>query len=169
MLEHDPDFDYDPAARSDIYSRPGCPSCDAVKAELKRHDIRYREIILSTQEERDALYDLIGLKDNKRRVPQIVVDTVRIGGADHFFSGLGMDWTKGVTGPANYSLDQMTPTPGCPEPPRVTLDANGRAPRPAQAPEVVDAGGMAVPVGLPPREGAKTPEVVDAPELALVA
>ena len=65
-----------------VHSKTGCPSCVRAKKWLDDRELEYELLIYDDYTERNKMYDEFGLVGNKRTVPQIVVDGVRIGGAD---------------------------------------------------------------------------------------
>lgn len=65
-----------------VHSKTGCPSCVGAKAWLDERGIKYEVVTHDDYTERNKMYDEFGLVGNKRTVPQIIVDDVRIGGFD---------------------------------------------------------------------------------------
>jgi glutaredoxin len=70
-----------------IYSKNDCPYCQKAKAFLQSNTLPYDETVLDRMEDRQALYDRLGLEGPKRTVPQIFLHetdgtTTRIGGYD---------------------------------------------------------------------------------------
>ena len=63
-----------------MYSGPMCAFCDAAKRLLKRNNLEFKEIDISTQ---DGLRDeMINKANGKRTIPQIFFDDQHIGGYD---------------------------------------------------------------------------------------
>ena len=63
-----------------MYSGPMCAFCDAAKRLLKRNNLEFKEIDISTQ---DGLRDeMISKANGKRTIPQIFFDDQHIGGYD---------------------------------------------------------------------------------------
>ena len=61
-----------------MYSGPMCAFCDAAKRLLKRNNLEFKEIDISTQ---DGLRDeMINKANGKRTIPQIFFDDQHIGG-----------------------------------------------------------------------------------------
>jgi len=61
-----------------VYSKTVCPYCVQAKQYLKNKGIPFVEKNLDNDDERKAFYESVG--DGVRTVPQIFVDSVRIGG-----------------------------------------------------------------------------------------
>lgn len=57
----------------EIYSKTTCPSCQRAKAFLQQHGMSYSEYVYDDDQERQALYDRLGLIGTQRTVPQIFV------------------------------------------------------------------------------------------------
>lgn len=68
-----------------VNSKTGCPFCELAKEHLTNNGIKFKERLFDT-DERQSLYDSLGLIGSKRTVPQIVVENTdgtiytRIGG-----------------------------------------------------------------------------------------
>jgi|TARA_B100001540_G_scaffold227337_1_gene201536 glutaredoxin 3 len=61
-----------------MYSGPMCAFCDAAKRLLKRNNLEFKEIDISTQ---DGLRDeMINKANGKRTIPQIFFDDFHVGG-----------------------------------------------------------------------------------------
>jgi glutaredoxin 3 len=61
-----------------MYTGPLCNFCDAAKRLLKRNDLSFREIDISTK---DGLRDeMIKKANGKRTIPQIFFDEYHVGG-----------------------------------------------------------------------------------------
>ena len=61
-----------------MYSGPMCTFCDAAKRLLKRNNLEFKEIDISTQ---DRLRDeMINKANGKRTIPQIFFDNHHVGG-----------------------------------------------------------------------------------------
>lgn len=70
-----------------IYSKTDCPYCIKAKTYFQTNSLPYSETVLDRAEDRQALYDRIGLVGDKRTVPQIFLHetdgtNTRIGGYD---------------------------------------------------------------------------------------
>lgn len=63
-----------------VFSKTDCPYCTRTKEYLAGHGLPYTEKLLDDFDQRQAMYDSFGLVHGKRTVPQIVIDSVRIGG-----------------------------------------------------------------------------------------
>tara|TARA_S200000501_G_scaffold249980_1_gene234175 strand:- start:557 stop:811 length:255 start_codon:yes stop_codon:yes gene_type:complete len=61
-----------------IYTGPICNYCDAAKRLLKRNNIEFNEIDISTGPE--ILDQMISKSNGKRTIPQIFFDDTHIGG-----------------------------------------------------------------------------------------
>jgi glutaredoxin len=59
--------------RIEVHSKTTCMHCYATKQYLALNGVVYEEIIHDDDEERYAFYDGIGLADDQRSVPQIIV------------------------------------------------------------------------------------------------
>lgn len=94
-----------------LHSKSSCPHCDTARAYLAQHAIPYAEIKHDDDADRQALYDVLGLVDTARTVPQILLrvgeDVMHIGGAKQLLiSGLPslfMD-LKAVQAPVAVSI-----------------------------------------------------------------
>jgi len=61
-----------------IYSKTVCPYCVAAKHWLKTNNFQYEEVLIDSDDARQAFIDKVG--PGVRTVPQIFVDGERIGG-----------------------------------------------------------------------------------------
>jgi len=61
-----------------IYTGPVCNYCDAAKRLLKRNNLEFNEIDISTGPE--VLNEMINKTNGKRTIPQIFFDNEHIGG-----------------------------------------------------------------------------------------
>ena len=67
-----------------MYSGPMCAFCDAAKRLLKRNNLEFKEIDISTQ---DGLRDeMISKANGKRTIPQIFFDDFHVGGYEELRS-----------------------------------------------------------------------------------
>ena len=67
-----------------MYSGPMCAFCDAAKRLLKRNNLEFKEIDISTQ---DGLRDeMINKANGKRTIPQIFFDDFHVGGYEELRS-----------------------------------------------------------------------------------
>jgi len=64
----------------EIYSKYNCPFCTKAKQYLGERNLDFTEIVIDNPDDRNALYDKLGLEGSYRTVPQIFVDGDRIGG-----------------------------------------------------------------------------------------
>lgn len=69
----------------EIYSKTNCPYCVKSKEYLQQNDISYVETLFDDAEDRQHMYDTLGLDSDKRTVPQILLvendgRRIRIGG-----------------------------------------------------------------------------------------
>lgn len=64
----------------EVHSKTDCPYCVKAKAWLNDRGIPFDLFVYDDIDERNAMYDRFGLVDGQRTVPQVVVDSVRIGG-----------------------------------------------------------------------------------------
>lgn len=64
----------------DLYSRPGCGVCNAVKGYLQAQGIRYREHDISRNP--DALQEMVNLTGGARTVPVIALGGEAVVGFD---------------------------------------------------------------------------------------
>ena len=55
----------------EIFSTSTCPYCQLAKDYLRKYDIPYQEIVIDNTDERQELYNNLGLEGNKRTVPQV--------------------------------------------------------------------------------------------------
>lgn len=61
-----------------IYSKTGCPYCKVAKQWFDSKDLDYSEILLDTDQKRQAFYESVG--NDVKTVPQIFIEDRRIGG-----------------------------------------------------------------------------------------
>ncbi len=67
-----------------MYTGPMCAFCDAAKRLLKRNNLEFKEIDISTQ---DGLRDeMINKANGKRTIPQIFFDDFHVGGYEELRS-----------------------------------------------------------------------------------
>lgn len=64
----------------EIYTRRSCPYCDVAKRFLQAKGVDYEEISLDEQPHR--LEEMFKRCDNRRTVPQILINGESIGGCD---------------------------------------------------------------------------------------
>ncbi len=60
------------AAPALLYTRAGCPQCDAVRADLERRGVAFREIDVAARPE--TIPELLKLTRGRRIVPVLVED-----------------------------------------------------------------------------------------------
>jgi glutaredoxin 3 len=69
-----------------IYTMAGCPYCVLAKQHLTDHGVGYTELVYDDYQQRQRLYDELGLFGNQRTLPQIFQEQAghrtRIGGYD---------------------------------------------------------------------------------------
>jgi glutaredoxin 3 len=63
-----------------VYSTTFCPYCDRAKALLRKRDVAFQEIDVSSDAETRAW--LVKASGGRRTVPQIFIDDKPIGGSD---------------------------------------------------------------------------------------
>jgi glutaredoxin 3 len=63
-----------------VYTTDYCPYCDRAKALLKKRDVPYEEVDVTTDNEKRAW--LVTASGGRRTVPQIFIDDRPIGGSD---------------------------------------------------------------------------------------
>ena len=61
-----------------IYTGPVCNYCDATKRLLKRNNLQFNEIDISSGSE--VLNEMINKSNGKKTIPQIFFDNLHIGG-----------------------------------------------------------------------------------------
>ena len=61
-----------------IYTGPVCNYCDATKRLLKRNNLQFKEIDISSGSE--VLNEMINKSNGKKTIPQIFFDNLHIGG-----------------------------------------------------------------------------------------
>lgn len=64
----------------DIYTKPGCPYCEAAMALLNRKGADYNEIIASTVPEKRQ--EMIQRSGGRATFPQIFIGETHVGGCD---------------------------------------------------------------------------------------
>lgn len=57
--------------RIEIHSKTMCPFCHHAKEYLKTNDIPFTEFVYDDDDERNEMYDRLGLEGYERTVPQI--------------------------------------------------------------------------------------------------
>ena len=62
----------------EMYSGPMCNFCDAAKRLLKRNNLEFNEIDISTKE--GLIDEMIKKSNGKRTIPQIFFDDYHVGG-----------------------------------------------------------------------------------------
>ncbi|MFK7973540.1 MAG: glutaredoxin 3 [Rickettsiaceae bacterium] len=65
-----------------IYTTTTCPYCVRAKALLDRKKLKYQEINVDDEQERNKMLEKTG---GKRSVPQIFIGTKHIGGCDDLY------------------------------------------------------------------------------------
>jgi len=68
-----------------IYSKDDCPWCDRAKELLELHEIKYHEIKVGGDITRDEFLEQVPYV---RTVPQIFVNSVRLGGFDELSTSI---------------------------------------------------------------------------------
>ena len=63
-----------------VYSTTSCPYCDRAKALLRKRNVPFEEVDVSTDHEKRVW--LVGASGGRRTVPQIFIDDKPIGGSD---------------------------------------------------------------------------------------
>ena len=66
-----------------IYTTNVCPYCVRAKALFDRKNLKYEEINVEEQQERDKMIAKAG---GKRTVPQIFIGSVHVGGCDDLYA-----------------------------------------------------------------------------------
>lgn len=56
-----------------VHSKTGCPWCDQAKAYLNERNLPFEELLHDDDQERQVLYDSLGLLGLDRTVPQVVL------------------------------------------------------------------------------------------------
>lgn len=65
-----------------VHSKTDCPYCKKAKEHLEFSGVEFTEVLHDDYEDRQKMYDDLGLFGYQRTVPQIIVDGVHIGGYD---------------------------------------------------------------------------------------
>ena len=73
--------------RAIIYTKTVCPYCTMAKQYLREHSIEYAEVVFDDDDQRQNMYEELGLVGPQRTVPQVFVirsdgTPQRIGGYD---------------------------------------------------------------------------------------
>jgi glutaredoxin len=55
----------------EIYSKSDCPYCHLAKSHLTQHGITYLEQVYDDYEQRQSMYNSLGLQGHQRTVPQV--------------------------------------------------------------------------------------------------
>jgi glutaredoxin len=63
-----------------VHSKTDCPYCKKAKEHLEFSGVEFTEIVHDDYDDRQKMYDELGLFGSQRTVPQIIVDGNRIGG-----------------------------------------------------------------------------------------
>jgi len=66
-----------------IYTKAWCPYCVRAKRLLDRKGVRYEEIEVTFDPERER--EMIGRAAGRRTVPQVFVGSVHVGGSDELY------------------------------------------------------------------------------------
>lgn len=66
-----------------IYTTSVCPYCVRAKALFDRKNLKYEEINVENQQDRDKMIEKAG---GKRTVPQIFIGSVHVGGCDDLYA-----------------------------------------------------------------------------------
>ena len=66
-----------------IYTTSVCPYCVRAKALFDRKSLKYEEVNVEDQQERDKMIAKAG---GKRTVPQIFIGSVHVGGCDDLYA-----------------------------------------------------------------------------------
>lgn len=75
-----------------VYSKPGCPACDATIRALNRYGLGYTVVDLGS--DADALAHVMSL--GYQQAPVVIVQTAGRGPAEHW-SGFRLDLIRGLT------------------------------------------------------------------------
>ena len=59
--------------RAMVYTKDICPYCAMAKEYLREHGIEYTEVVFDNDDERQSMYDELGLVGPQRTVPQVFV------------------------------------------------------------------------------------------------
>ena len=66
-----------------IYTTSFCPYCVRAKALFDRKSLKYEEVNVEDQQERDKMIEKAG---GRRTVPQIFIGSVHVGGCDDLYA-----------------------------------------------------------------------------------
>ncbi|MEA0970572.1 Glutaredoxin-3 [Candidatus Megaera venefica] len=66
-----------------IYTTSVCPYCVRAKALFDRKSLKYEEVNVEDQQERDKMIEKAG---GRRTVPQIFIGSVHVGGCDDLYA-----------------------------------------------------------------------------------
>ena len=66
-----------------IYTTNVCPYCVRAKALFDRKSLKYEEVNVEDQQERDKMIEKAG---GRRTVPQIFIGSVHVGGCDDLYA-----------------------------------------------------------------------------------
>lgn len=66
-----------------IYTTSVCPYCVRAKALFDRKSLKYEEVNVEDQQERDKMIEKSG---GRRTVPQIFIGSVHVGGCDDLYA-----------------------------------------------------------------------------------
>ena len=66
-----------------IYTTSVCPYCVRAKALFDRKSLKYEEVNVEDQQERDKMIEKTG---GRRTVPQIFIGSVHVGGCDDLYA-----------------------------------------------------------------------------------
>ena len=60
-----------------VYTKPGCPSCEQVKAYLRGRNVQFDEMVLGYDVTREQLLEVV---PGAKTVPQVLIDGLAVGG-----------------------------------------------------------------------------------------
>lgn len=60
-----------------VYTKPGCPSCEQVKAYLRSRNVQFDEMVLGYDVTREQLLEVV---PGAKTVPQVLIDGLAVGG-----------------------------------------------------------------------------------------
>ena len=66
-----------------IYTTSVCPYCVRAKALFDRKSLKYEEVNVEDQQERDKMIEKTG---GRRTVPQIFIGSIHVGGCDDLYA-----------------------------------------------------------------------------------
>ncbi len=66
-----------------IYTTSVCPYCVRAKALFDRKSLKYEEVNVEDQQERDKMIEKAG---GRRTVPQIFIGSIHVGGCDDLYA-----------------------------------------------------------------------------------